>query len=280
MAEITAAAVKALRERTGLPMMDCKKALAEVGGDPEAAIEWLRKHGKQKMTTRSDRETGFGRVGVRASMADPAGGTMVELQCESAPVAGHEEFVQLTRDLAEQLALGPGAATPDDLLLQPSPSKPGSTLREQMDDLTNRIREVFRLRRIVRFDGPCGGYAHHNGTVGVLLEAQGGNAEVAKDICMHIAASRPLVIRREDLDPAVVEKEKSLLAEVARNEGKPEKIIAKIIEGRLKDFYTERCLVDQVHVNKEKYGEQTIGKLADAAGLKLVRFALWELGKE
>ncbi len=279
MPEITAAAVKSLRDRTGLPMMDCKRALEEAGGDPEAAIEILRKAGKKAMAKRADRETSFGRVMVHAEMS-PGCGAMVELRCESAPVANNDQFIQLGRDLVEQLARGPGATTAEELLAQPCPSRPGLTLRDQWDDLSNRIREVFRVARLVRIEGPCGGYAHHSGTSGVLVEVQGGTAELAKDIAMHIAAMRPLVIRREELDPALVAKERQILAEQARNEGRPDKIIAKMVEGRLRDFFVERCLADQPHVNKEKYGNLTVGQLAEKAGMKLVRFIHWELGKE
>jgi elongation factor Ts len=260
-------------------MMDCKRALEEAGGDADAAIDLLRKAGKKTMEKRVGRETSAGRVAVFAGV-DPAVGAMVELRCESAPVANNEEFVALSQDLVRQLALGPGAASVDELLSQPSPGKPGKTLREQLDDLTNRIREVFRLHRICRIDGPCGGYAHHNGGVGVLLQVEGGNPELAKDICMHIAAMRPTVVTRDDVDPAMVEKEREIAATAARNEGKPEKVIAKIAEGKLKDFYAQQCLAEQIHPNKEKYGGKTVGSLAAAAGMKLVRFVHWELGKE
>ncbi len=133
MPEITAAAVKALRDQTGLPMMDCKRALSEAGGDPEKAVELLRKAGKKTMEKRAGRETSAGRVFVHASL-DPGVGAMVELRCESAPVASNEEFVSLGKAMVRQLALGPGAASPDDLLGQPSPAKPGHTLREQFDE--------------------------------------------------------------------------------------------------------------------------------------------------
>jgi elongation factor Ts len=271
MPEITAAAVKALREKTGLPMMDCKRALTEADGDPEAAIEALRKAGKKTMEKRGGRETSAGRIAMVAGL-DPGIGALVELRCESAPVANNEEFTALARDLAQQLAFGPGATTPEQLLAQSSPGKPGQTLQQQFDDLTNRIREVFRVARICRIDAPCGGYAHHNGGSGVLLEVQGGSAELAKDICMHVAAMRPSVVSRADVDPALVEKEREIAATAARNEGKPEKIIPKIAEGKLKDFYAQQCLAEQIHPNKEKYGGQTVGKLAEAAGMKLVRF--------
>ncbi|MHB8897681.1 MAG: translation elongation factor Ts [Thermoguttaceae bacterium] len=276
MSNITAAAVKALRERTGLPMMDCKKALQEVGGDEDAAIELLRKAGKQTMDKRADRETSTGRIAVYTDIQAPVG-AMVELLCESAPVANNEEFVKLAEDLARQLATGPGAATTDELLDQPSPSSPQATLRSVFDDLNNRIREVFRLNRIVRIDAPCGGYVHHNGGLGVLLEIQGENASLAKDICMHVAAMRPFVVAIEELDEALVAKEREILTEAARHEGKPEKIIDKMVEGRLRNFYAERCLNEQPFVKDDK---QTVSQAAAAGGIKIVRFVHWEVGKE
>ena len=276
MANITAAAVKSLRERTGLPMMDCKKALQESGGDEEAAIEALRKAGKQTMDKRSDRETSTGRVAIYLDQ-EAGVGTMIELLCESAPVASNEEFVALAQDLAKQLATGPGAATPDELLDQPSPSDSSKTLRTVFDDLNNRIREVFRLNRIARVDATCGGYVHHNGGVGVLLEVEGDDAVLAKDICMHVAAMRPLVVAIEELDSAMVAKEREILGEAARQEGKPENIIEKMVEGRLRNFYAERCLNEQPFVKDDK---QSVGQVAKAGGLKVVRFVHWEVGKE
>jgi elongation factor Ts len=276
MANITAAAVKSLRERTGLPMMDCKKALQEVGGDEDAAIELLRKAGKQTMDKRADRETSTGRVAIYTDM-EAGVGAMIELLCESAPVASNDEFVALAEDLAKQLATGPGAATPDELLDQPSPSDGSKRLRDVFDDLNNRIREVFRLNRIVRVDATCGGYVHHNGGVGVLLEVEGTNAEVAKDICMHVAAMRPMVVSVEELDQDLVAKEREILAEAARQEGKPENIIEKMVSGRMRNFYAERCLNEQPFVKDDK---QTVGKAAKAGDLKVVRFVHWEVGKE
>ena len=276
MAEISAAAVKALRERTGLPMMDCKKALQESGGDTDKAVELLRKAGAKTMEKRAGRATISGRIAVFVA-PDEAGGAMVDLRCESAPVAVNEHFVQLANDLAQQLATGPGAASPEELLAQPSPSKAAPTLKQQFDDLNNRIREVFKLERIVRVDGRCGGYGHHNGAAGVLLEMEEGDAELAKDICMHIAAMRPAVLYKEELDPNVVAKEREILSEAARKEGKPENIISKMVEGRLRNFYAECCLAEQPFVKAEK---KTVSQVAKEAGMKLVRFVRWELPKE
>jgi elongation factor Ts len=277
MAEITAAAVKSLRDKTGLPMMECKKALKEKNGDEEAAIQHLRQQGIKTQQIRSDRATTDGRISIYTDF-EAGVGAMIELQCESAPVASNEEFLQLAGDLAKQLATGPGAATPDELLAQPSPSKKGMTLGEVKDDLFNRIREVFKLARIVRIDAPCGGYTHHAGvTKGVLLEVEGGTAEAAKDIAMHIAAMNPTAVNKEDLDPADVEKERQILIEQSRKEGKPENIIEKMVEGRMRVFYEQHVLSAQKFVKDDS---QTVAKYAAAAGMKLVRFVSWELGKE
>jgi elongation factor Ts len=275
MAEISAAAVKALRDKTGLSMMDCKRALQETGGDEAAAIEKLRKEGKKTQALRSGRETSSGRIATYTDMAKGVG-AMIELQCESDPVAKNDDFRQLANDLAKQLATGPGANTPEELLAQPSPSKPGMALQDQLDDLYNRIREVFKLARIVRVDAPCGSYAHHTGTSGVLLEVSGSNEELAKEISMHVAAMKPAVVAKEELDPELVAKERDILSEAARKEGKPENIIAKMVEGRLKNFYAEKVLLEQPFVKDEKV---TVGKVAKDGGLQVKRFVHWVLGK-
>jgi elongation factor Ts len=191
-------------------------------------------------------------------------------------VSSNEEFIQLAEDIAKQLAVGPGAATVDELLAQSSPSNSGQTLQTQFDDLTNRIREVFRLQRFERIDGTCGGYVHHNGAVGVLLQIEGGSQELAKDICMHTTAMRPQVLNIEDLDPAAVDREREVLSAAAKQEGKPDNIIEKMVEGRLRNFYAEQCLAEQPFVKDDKL---TVGKAAKNAGMKMVKFIHWELGK-
>ena len=218
MAEITAAAVKALRERTGLPMMECKKALQETGGDEEAAVDWLRKQGIKTKETRLGRETSAGRIAVFTDFA--AGkGAMIELKCESAPVATSAEFRDFATDLAKQLALGPGAKTPEELLSQPSPSRKGATLGEVKDDMFNRIREVFNLTRIERIVGPCGAYAHHDGSSGALVRCRGVMPEAAKEIALHITAQQPQVVSKEDLPAEEVAREREILSAAARQGG-------------------------------------------------------------
>ncbi len=277
MGGITAAAVKAFRDRTGLPLMDCKRALTDADGDENLAYEKLRKAGEKLAGKRADRETAFGRFGLYIG-AEKSMGAMVELKCESAPVATNEEFVQLANDLAHQLAEGPGANTADELLAQPSPSKDGQTLDEQKSDLFNRIREVFNVGRMVRIEGPCGGYSHNAGTVaGVLLAIDGGTDETAKDISMHVTAMRPSALNVEDLDAAVVEKEREILRAAALKEGKPENIVDKMVEGRIRNFYAERVLIEQPYVKDDKL---TVGEHATAQGMKIRKFVHWELGRE
>lgn len=277
MAEITATLVRELRDETGLPMMDCKKALTESGGDKEKAKETLRKNGIAIAAKRSDRETAFGRFGIYHGVEKP-GGAVVELKCESAPVAGSAEFIQLANDMAQQLATGPGAKTADELLDQPSPSKPGKTLREVKEDMFNRIREVFNVGRMTKFDGGTGGYSHNSGTVsGVLLQVEGGTNDAAKDVAMHVAAMRPLALAKEDIDSKLIDKEREILKEAALKEGKPANIVDKMVEGRLRNFYAEKALLEQPFVKEPSL---TVSKFADQSGLKIKKFVHWELGRE
>jgi elongation factor Ts len=257
--------------------MDCKKALQEAGGDEDQAVEVLRKRGQQLADKRSDRETAFGRFGLYLGI-DKNVGAMVELLCESSPVTTNEDFVQLADDLAEALATGPGASTAKELLAQPSPSKTGLTLEDQKNDLFNRIREVFNVGRMVRVENSCGGYMHHAGTTaGVLVEVDGGSDEAAKDVSMHIAAMKPAALDKDSLNPAVVAKEREILKQAALAEGKPENIVEKMVEGRLRNFYAEQCLMEQPFVKDDK---QTVGKYAKGNGMTVKNFWHWVIGEK
>jgi len=275
---ITAADVKALRERTGLPMMDCKKALDEAEGDHEAAVEWLRKRGQQVLEKRADRETAFGRFGISCGVESTAG-AMVELKCESAPVASNEEFVQLANDLAEALAKTPAVeGHPEQLLALDSPSQPGTTLAQVKDDLFNRIREVFNVGRMARYDGSTCGYSHNSSTVaGVLLSVEGGNDDAGRDVAMHVAAMNPSSLSVEELDKTVVENERKVLRDAALAEGKPENIVDKMVEGRMKNFYAERVLLEQTFVKAEN--KETVGNYAQSNGMKVKAFSHMVLGE-
>ena len=275
MAEITAASVKALRERTGLPMMECKAALLEAGGNEEEAVRTLREKGKKTQETRLGRETSAGRIGVYTD-ADKKVGAMVEFLCESAPVATSPETKQFATDLAKAAALNAGATSAEALLKLPAPSKPGQTLGEQKDDMFNRIREVFNIGRIVRFDGLCAGYVHATGDLGSLVLYEGGDAATARDIAMHVVAANPESASKEDLDPAAVAQEREILTEQARKEGKPDNIIAKMIEGRMKNFYAAKVLTEQQFV---KDNTKSVAEVLKGAKMKVVKFVNWKLGK-
>ena len=275
--EISAATVKAFRDKTGLPMMDCKRALVEANGDEEKAVEILRKSGAKTMAARTDRETEAGRI---ALFFDPQKqvSAMVELLCESAPVSTTEEFIALVNGLAEQLATGPGAKTPEELLAQPFPGKKGVTLQQFYDDLVNKIREVFKLTRIARIEGPCGAYVHHNAAIGVLLPIEGTNTELGKDIAMHVASMKPHALSEADIDPAVVKKERDMiLAEVqGQSKGKPENVLQKIVDGKMKAFFAERTLMGQPFV---KDSAKTVAQVCEEGKITVRAMIHWVLGQ-
>lgn len=274
--DISAAVVKAFRDKTGLPMMECKKALVEAGGDEEKAIEILRKSGAKTMAGRSDRETGCGRIAIYTDPAKKVS-AMIELLCESAPVANTDEFTALANGLAEQLATGPGASTPEELLAQPFPGKDGVTLQEFYDDLTNKIREVFRLTRIKRIDGPCGAYVHHNNGIGVLLPIEGDNHELGRDISMHVASMQPQALSQEHLDAADVDKERNLVTQTVKeqNANKPENVIEKIVDGKMKAYFAEKTLLGQQFV---KDATKTVEQVAEEGKIKVKEMIHWILG--
>jgi len=275
--EISAATVKAFRDKTGLPMMDCKKALVEANGDEEKAIEILRKSGAKTMAARTDRETEAGRI---ALFVDTKGQVtaMVELLCESAPVANTAEFIELVNGLAQQLATGPGAKTPEELLAQPFPGKKGVTLQHFYDDLVNKIREVFKLTRIMRIEGPCGAYVHHNAGIGVLLPLEGANVELGKDVSMHVASMKPKALSEADIDPAVVKRERDLIAQQVQEQskGKPDNVIQKIVDGKMKAFFAEQTLLGQPFV---KDAAKTVAQVCDEGKIKIKKMIHWVLGQ-
>lgn len=277
MSEITAAKVKAFRERTGLPLMECKSALTEAGGDEEKAVAILRERGEKLGDKRSDRETAFGRFGLYCG-TDKSKGAIVELKCESAPVTQNEEFIQLADCMAQALATATTEITTgDELLALPSPVKTGMTIGEQKAELFNRIREKFDVGRFSKFDGVCGGYSHNSGTVaGVLLQIEGGTDEAAKDVAMHIAAMRPAALTTEELDKSEIEKEREFLRAAAIKEGKPESIVDKMVEGRLRQFFAEKVLLEQPFVKDDK---QTVGQYVKGSGMQVKKFVFYILGQ-
>lgn len=277
MSEISAAKVKAFRERTGLPLMECKSALAEAGGDEAKAVAILRERGSKLEEKRGSRETAFGRFGLYCGLDKP-NGAIVELKCESAPVTQNEQFIALCNDLAEGLAKSSAAINSvDELLALPSPSKSGMTLGEQKAELFNKIRENFEVGRMCKMSGTCGGYSHNLGTVaGVLVQVEGGTDEAAKDVSMHIAAMRPVAVSKDDLDKAIIDQEREYLRSAALKEGKPENIVDKMVEGRLQQFIAEKALLAQPYVKDDK---QSVGAFAQSNGMTIKNFVLYILGQ-
>lgn len=277
MADISAAAVKALRDKVNLPMMEVKKALVEAGGDEERAIAILREQFKKVQAKRAENATGEGLIVINVR-PDGSEASMIELQCESAPVAGAEGFVSLARQCAEQLLNGPGAASAEALLDQPAPGAGGKTLRGVWEDLTNQIREKIVLARVVRVAGPVNGYVHHDGKNGVLLQAEGGSGklEVLRDVAMHVAALKPVCTFPEEVDAAKVKEERDRLTAQARAEGKPENIIEKMVDGRMKNFYVEQgVLVAQPFAKDDS---KSVSQVLAEAGYKARGFTRWVLG--
>lgn len=238
MAEVTAAAVKALRARTDLPMMECKRALVEAGGDEEKAVEILSQAFKKIQDKRADNATEEGRVFIKSNGTEAA---MIEIQCESAPVATGEVFGAFGEMLVTQLLEGPGADSPEALMSQNAPGS-DKTIQTEYEELVNKIREKIVLKSVTRVAGPVGTYVHHDLKTGVLFQATGETAddELLKGVAMHIAALRPSVTTVEELDSAIVDAERNRLTEEAKATGKPDNIIEKMVEGKMKNFYIEQ----------------------------------------
>lgn len=279
MAEITAAAVRALRDRTGLPMMDCKKALTEAAGDESKAIDWLKERNKGKLEERAGNVTAEGRMFV-AVAPENAAAALVEIQCESPPVATSESLKALGDVLAETV-LKTGVATPDELFAQPAPGGSG-TLRDQFDEVGGKIREKIVVARVTKVEGPVAAYVHHDGKTAALFQADPtkagakADAELMRDVAMHIAALRPAVTTTEELDPQAVAAEKDRLMEEARATGKPENVLGKIVEGRMKNFFVEQGVLVQQPFAKDD--TKTVSQALAEKGLAAKGFVLWTLG--
>jgi elongation factor Ts len=278
MTEISAAAVKALRDKTDLPMMLCKKALMEAEGDEEKAKEILKREGLKVKEKRADNATEEGRIFTAVS-PDGEEAVMVEVVCESPPVATGQDMASFGEKLVTQFLKGPGATTPDELLAQKDPGGSGKTLAEIFDEMINKIREKMVVTRVARMRGPVGAYVHHDHKTGVLFQASGAKktSPVLKDVAMHIAALKPVVCYPEELDPGLVEKERERLRESAKKSGKPDNIVEKIVEGQLKTFYNEAGVLTFQPFAKEQ--SKTVSQVLAEQGLKAASFMRWVIGR-
>jgi elongation factor Ts len=276
---ISANDVKRLRDMTNAPMMDCKKALGEANGDFEKAIQWLREQNKMKGEKVAARETAEGRIGV---FIDPAKAVaaIVELRCESAPVAKSDIFIQLATDVAKHVALSGAAANPEELLGQPFAGDPKRKLKDRIEDAIGLIRENMRPARFAKLSGgQFGSYVHFDGSVGVLIQVEGTAAadpQMLKDVCMHITAKQPAAARREEVDPATIEREREIAKHQAAQSGKPPQIAEKIAEGKLKTWFAENVLVEQPFVKDDS---KTVGGLLQSAGLTVKKFVRLKVGE-
>jgi len=289
MSQITAAMVKDLREKTGAGMMDCKTALNETGGDMEAAIDWLRTKGLAKAAKKSGRVAAEGLVGVVASGTQ---GAVVEVNSETDFVARNENFQKMVADIASAALAVDGAI--DKLLAADFPGA-SKSVQDYVTEQVGTIGENMNVRRAASIrvkDGVVAAYVHNQtvpglGKIGVLvgLESTGDKAKLAelgKQIAMHIAATNPLATRREELDAAVVERERNVLIAEAKESGRPDNIIEKMVEGRIRKFYEEVVLLSQAFVmNPDVTVEKAVKDAEGVAGapIQVVGFARFQLGE-
>ena len=279
---ITPKDVSELRARTGAGMMDCKRALEETGGDMEKAVELLRKKGIAKAEKRVGRSASQGVVMVETS-ADGREGAMVELNCETDFVARTDGFQSLARALASHVAAHaePGIDAGN---VQDQPFAAGKTVAQEIKEVSGKVGEVVALNHYARFkpaEGVVGHYLHHNGMVGVLVELAGAGGDaalaLARDIALHISFADPIGITGADVPADLVERERRIAEEQVAQEGKPEAIRAKIVDGKIRKFIAERTLLEQPFVRDDK---TTVGQVMKqvGAGITVTRFARFKVG--
>lgn len=273
---ITASQVKDLREKTGAGMMDCKKVLTEADGDMEKAIELLRERGIAKAAKKSDRVAAEGLVAAYIS-EDGKVGAVVEVNAETDFVASNAEFKAFVEDVAKQVATQ-NPADVEALLAQKSISDSEKTVQEVLTNKIATIGENMSIRRFERFEtnGMVAKYIHGDGKIAVLVDMEGASEELAKDICMQIAAAKPEYLDRDSVPAERVEKEMEILKVQAMNEGKPAEIAEKIVQGRIGKFYGEICLVDQEYV---KDPDKKVSQLLKENNAKINRYARLEKGE-
>ena len=259
---ISAKVVKELREMTGAGMMECKKALTKTDGDIEKAVEFLREKGLASAAKKAGRVAAEGLVKTYVT-EDGKNASIVEVNCETDFVALNEQFVQFTENLAK-FVITSSATTVEELLAEKFDGE--KTVQETLTNLIATLGENMTVRRFKKFyveKGAIQGYVHGGGRIGVIVEAVCDTespvvTEVAKELCMQVAAANPLFLSEADVDQQSIEKEKEIYRVQALNEGKPEKIVEKMVEGRIKKYYKEVCLLDQPWV---KDGDKSVSKL-------------------
>ena len=264
MAAITAAMVKDLRERTGLGMMDCKKALTEADGDAELAIENLRKSSGMKAAKKAGNTAAEGTIGIKIE-----GGVaiMVEVNCQTDFAARDENFLKFAGTVTD--AVFEAKETDIEKLMD-------GDLEKTREELVQKIGENVSVRRAVVYEGDVSSYVHTNGKIGVLVHREGGDDELGKDIAMHVAAANPQVVSPEDVSEDVIAKEKDIYVAQAADSGKPPEIVEKMVGGRIRKFLAEISLVEQQFV---KDPDQKVSGLLKSAGASIGGFTRFEVGE-
>lgn len=275
MAEITASMVKELREKTDAPMMECKKALAEAGGDMAKAEEILRVKLGNKASKAATRVTAEGVVGIHIS-ADAKLGAILEVNCETDFVAKNDDFLGLVKNCAELVAT---KAPADVEALSAQPLGDG-TVESTRAALVGKIGENMSLRRFVRVEakGQLLSYIHGGAKIGVLLDLVGGDEQLGKDLAMHIAANKPKSLDASGVDAALIDAERRIAIEKAKESGKPEAMLEKIAEGTVQKFLKEVTLLGQVFVKAED-GKETVEQLLKRKGASIAGFTLYVVGE-
>ncbi len=273
---ITAALVKDLRERTGAGMMECKKALVEADGDIEAAIEAMRKAGQAKAAKKSGRTAAEGVVMIETA-ADGKRGVLVEVNCETDFVAKDANFLGFAQGVAET-ALAGDMADAETLSATALRDDPSTTVDQAREALITKIGENVQVRRLVRFENVEGRlYSYRHGVrIGVVVEMSGGDEALGRDIAMHVAATNPLCLGADEVPPETLAKEREIFKVQALDSGKPEAIVDKIIDGRVRKYLEEVTLLGQPFV---KDPDTSVEKLLKQAGAKVHRFARVEVGE-
>jgi len=268
--------VKELRERTGSGMMECKKALVETNGDIEAAIEMMRKSGQAKAAKKAGRIAAEGVIVIKPS-ADGQTMAMVEVNCETDFVAKDENFASFADAVADRV-LGSTAETVEELMDLPLHEGEDTTVNQAREALIAKIGENMNVRRFARVTSSGGDLAsyRHGSRIGVVVEIEGGDAELGKDIAMHIAASKPVCVSADEVPAEMLEKEREIFRAQALESGKPENIVEKIIEGRVRKYLSEITLLGQPYV---KDPDLTVEKLLSSKGAKVKQFQRFEVGE-
>ncbi len=270
---ISASLVKDLREKTGAGMLDCKKALEATNGNMDEAIDWLREKGISKAAKKADR---IAAEGIAAIAIDGNTAAIVEVNSETDFVAKNEEFTSMVKTILEAI-IANDVKDVDSVLALPCSD---GTINDLIVNKTAKIGEKLSLRRFARItksdDESFGEYIHMGGKIAVLTTVKGASSEVAKDVSMHAAAMRPAYVRKEDVPTEVLEKEKAVLTEQAINEGKPEEIAKKMVEGRIRKYYEEVCLEEQPFV---KDSDLKVSAYVEKNGGSIVTMIRFEVGE-